>query len=134
MTERTFIIIKPDGVRKNLIGDVLGRFERAGLVIKALRMTELSRDIVERHYAEHKERSFYIELVEFLISGPVVLGVLEGDNAIARTREIVGATDFRKAKPGTIRADHAETINHNVVHASDSIASAEREMALFGMV
>jgi nucleoside-diphosphate kinase len=129
--ERTLSIVKPDGVRKNLIGEVYRRFERGGLRIVGARMTQLSTSQAERFYAVHRERPFYRDLVRYMTSGPVVVQVLEGDNAIAKNREIMGATDPKKAAPGTIRADLAESIEQNVVHGSDAPDTAAREISFF---
>jgi len=129
--ERTLSIIKPDAVAKNVIGDIIGRFEKAGLRIVAGRMLRLSREQAEGFYAEHKGRPFFADLVAFMTSGPVVVQVLEGENAIARNRELMGATNPKEAAPGTIRADFASTIDANAVHGSDSATSAAREVAYF---
>jgi nucleoside-diphosphate kinase len=129
--ERTLSIVKPDGVVRNLIGEVYRRFEKAGLSIVAARMRRLSQLEAEAFYAVHKERPFYKDLVRYMTSGPVVVQVLEGDNAIAKNREIMGATDPKKAAPGTIRADLAESIERNVVHGSDAPDTAAREIAFF---
>ena len=129
--ERTFSIVKPDGVARNLIGEVYRRFEKAGLAIVAARMRHLSQLEAEAFYAVHKERPFYKDLVRYMTSGPVVVQVLEGENAIAKHREIMGATDPKKAAPGTIRADLAESIERNVVHGSDAADTAGREIAFF---
>jgi nucleoside-diphosphate kinase len=129
--ERTLSIIKPDAVAKNVIGEILGRFERAGLHIVAARMLRLSREQAEGFYAEHRERPFFGDLVAFMTSGPVVVQVLEGPDAIARNRELMGATNPREAAAGTIRADFAESIDANAVHGSDSPASAQREISYF---
>ena len=129
--ERTLSIVKPDGVAGNLIGEVYRRFEKAGLKIVAARMLALSQREAEGFYAVHRERPFFRELVEFMISGPVVVQVLEGENAIAKNREIMGATDPKKAAPGTIRADLAASIEQNVVHGSDAAETAAREIAFF---
>ncbi len=129
--ERTLSIIKPDAVGKNAIGEILSRFEKAGLRIVALKMLHLTREQAGGFYAEHKGRPFYEGLVEFMTSGPVCVQVLEGDNAISRNRELMGATDPKKAEPGTIRADFAEAISTNAVHGSDSPNSAAREIAFF---
>jgi nucleoside-diphosphate kinase len=129
--ERTLSIVKPDGVARNLIGEVYRRFEKAGLSIVAARMRHLSQLEAEAFYAVHKERPFYKDLVRYMTSGPVVVQVLEGENAIAKNREIMGATDPRKAAPGTIRADLAESIERNVVHGSDAADTAAREIAFF---
>ncbi len=129
--EQTLSIIKPDAVRKNLIGAIVARFEQAGLKIAAQRMMLLSRAQAEGFYAEHHGKPFFEGLVDFRTSGPVVVQVLSGENAIALNRELMGATDPAKAAPGTIRADYAEAINMNAVHGSDSPASAAREIAYF---
>ena len=129
--ERTLSIVKPDGVARNLIGDVYRRFEAAGLTIIAARMLRLSQAEAEAFYTVHRERPFYRDLVRYMTSGPVMVQVLEGDNAIARNRDIMGATDPRKAAPGTIRADLATSIEQNVVHGSDAAATAAREIAFF---
>lgn len=129
--ERTLSIVKPDGVRKNVIGDVYRRFEKAGLRIVAARMTRLSQTQAEGFYAVHRERPFFRDLVSYMTSGPVIVQVLEGENAVAKHREIMGATDPKKAAPGTIRADLAESIEQNVVHGSDSLDNAAREVAYF---
>jgi nucleoside-diphosphate kinase len=129
--ERTLSIVKPDGVARNLIGEVYRRFEKAGLAIVAARMRHLSQLEAEAFYAVHKERPFYKDLVRYMTSGPVVVQVLEGENAIAKNREIMGATDPKKAAPGTIRADLAESIERNVVHGSDAADTAAREIAFF---
>ena len=129
--ERTFSIVKPDGVARNLIGEVYRRFEKAGLTVIAARMTHLSQREAEAFYAVHKERPFFKDLVKYMTSGPVVVQVLEGENAIAKNREIMGATDPKKAAPGTIRADLAESIERNTVHGSDAPATAAQEIAYF---
>lgn len=129
--ERTFSIIKPDGVEKNLIGEVYRRFEQAGLKIVAAKMLHLSKEQAEGFYAVHKERPFYADLVNYMTSGPVVVQVLEGENAIARNREIMGATNPADADPGTIRADHASSIEENVVHGSDGPDTAAVEISYF---
>ena len=129
--ERTLSIIKPDAVAKNIIGEIYSRFERAGLKIVAARMQHLSRERAEGFYAVHSERPFFNDLVSFMISGPVMVQVLEGENAIARHREIMGATDPQKAEPGTIRADFADSIDENAVHGSDGAETAEQEINFF---
>ena len=129
--ERTFSIVKPDGVSRNLIGEVYRRFEKAGLTIIAARMVHLSQREAEAFYAVHKERPFFKDLVKYMTSGPVVVQVLEGENAIAKNREIMGATDPKKAAPGTIRADLAQSIEANTVHGSDAPATAAQEIAFF---
>jgi nucleoside-diphosphate kinase len=129
--ERTLSIVKPDGVRKNVIGDVYHRFERAGLRIVAARMTCLSQAHAEAFYGVHRERPFFKDLCAYMTSGPVMVQVLEGENAVATNRDIMGATDPKKAAPGTIRADLADSIEANVVHGSDSPENAAREVAFF---
>jgi len=129
--ERTLSIIKPDAVKKNLIGKILARFEAAGLRIVAARMMHLSREQAEGFYAVHRQRPFFRDLVQFMTSGPVLIQVLEGENAIARNRELMGATDPKKAERGTIRADFAESIDANAVHGSDSPDTARMEVAYF---
>jgi len=129
--ERTLSIIKPDAVKKNVIGQILARFEKAGLRIVAARMTHLSRAEAEGFYAVHRQRPFFKDLVEFMISGPVLIQVLEGENAISRNRELMGATDPKKADKGTIRADFADSIDANAVHGSDSVDNARTEVAYF---
>jgi len=129
--ERTLSIVKPDGVGRNLIGDVYHRFEKAGLRVVAARMLHLSQGEAEGFYAVHRERPFFKDLVKFMISGPVMVQVLEGEGAIAKNREIMGATDPKKADKGTIRADLATSIDENVVHGSDSPEAAAREIAYF---
>jgi nucleoside-diphosphate kinase len=129
--ERTLSIVKPDGVGRNLIGDVYHRFEKAGLRIVAARMLHLSQAEAEAFYGVHRERGFFKDLVRFMTSGPVIVQVLEGDGAIAKHREVMGATDPKKAAPGTIRADLASSIDENVVHGSDAPETAAREIAFF---
>ena len=129
--ERTLSIVKPDGVARNLIGEVYRRFEQAGLRIVAARMLQLSTSQAEAFYAVHRERPFYRDLVRYMSSGPVVAQVLEGENAIARNRDIMGATDPKQAAPGTIRADLAQSIEANVVHGSDAAETAAREIGFF---
>ncbi|GHC16359.1 nucleoside-diphosphate kinase [Aidingimonas halophila] len=129
--ERTLSIIKPDAVTKNVIGEIVARIEKTGLQVVASKMLHLSREQAEGFYAEHKERPFFADLVKFMTSGPVVVQVLEGENAIARNRELMGATNPKEAAAGTLRADYAESIDANAVHGSDSSASAEREVAYF---
>jgi nucleoside-diphosphate kinase len=129
--ERTLSIIKPDAVKKNVIGQILARFEAAGLRIVAARMMHLSRAEAEGFYAVHKARPFFGDLVQFMTSGPVLVQVLEGDNAIAKNRELMGATDPKKADKGTIRADFADSIDANAVHGSDAVDTAKTEIAYF---
>jgi nucleoside-diphosphate kinase len=129
--ERTLSIIKPDGVGRNLIGEVLNRFEKAGLKVVAARMMQLSQQEAEGFYGVHRERPFFKDLVKFMISGPVLVQVLEGEGAIAKNREVMGATDPKKAAKGTIRADLASSIDENVVHGSDAADTATREISYF---
>jgi nucleoside-diphosphate kinase len=129
--ERTLSIVKPDGVARNLIGQCYSRFEDAGLNIVAARMTRLTREQAERFYAVHRGRPFFDDLVRYMTSGPVMVQVLEGENAIAKHRDVMGATDPKKAAPGTIRADLAESIERNVVHGSDGPDTARAEIAFF---
>lgn len=129
--ERTLSIIKPDAVAKNVIGKIYSRFETNGLQIVASKMQQLSTEKAEGFYAEHKERPFFGDLVKFMTSGPVVVQVLEGENAIAKNRDLMGATNPKEAAEGTIRADFAESIDANAVHGSDSPESAAREVAYF---
>jgi len=129
--ERTLSIVKPDGVARNLIGDVYRRFEAAGLRIVAARMLHLTKSQAEGFYAVHRERPFFRDLCAYMTSGPVMVQVLEGESAVARNREVMGATDPKKATPGTIRADLATSIEENVVHGSDSAENAAREIAYF---
>ncbi len=130
-SERTLSIIKPDAVAKNVVGRILSRFEDAGLKVAACRMTQLSRTEAEGFYAVHRERPFFKDLVEFMISGPVVVQVLEGDGAIQKNRDLMGATDPKKAAAGTIRADFADSIDANAVHGSDAPETAATEIAYF---
>lgn len=129
--EQTLSIIKPDGVQKNLVGEILSRFEKAGLRIVAARMAHLSKEEAEDFYAVHRERPFFGDLVRYMTSGPVMIQVLEGENAIERNRSIMGATNPADAERGTIRADFAESIEENVVHGSDATDTAAREIAFF---
>lgn len=129
--ERTLSIVKPDAVGKNHIGAILSRFEKAGLNIVAAKMKQLSRQDAEGFYAVHKERPFFNDLVEFMISGPVFISVLEGDNAVLKNRDIMGATDPKKAEAGTIRADFATSIDENAAHGSDAAETAAVEIAYF---
>ncbi len=129
--ERTLSIIKPDAVAKNVIGQIYSRFEGAGLKVIAARMMHLSPDEAGAFYAVHKERPFFKDLVSFMISGPVMVQVLEGESAIAKNRDLMGATDPKKAAPGTIRADFADSIDANAVHGSDAIETARQEIAFF---
>lgn len=129
--ERTLIIVKPDGVQRGLIGTVIERFERRGLKIVGLKMIQVSRDLAERHYAEHRGKPFFEGLVGFITSSPVVVGVLEGPSAIDVVRATVGATNPATSAPGTIRADFGLTIGRNLIHASDGPEAAQREVSLF---
>ena len=129
--ERTLSIVKPDAVAKNVVGEIYSRFEKAGLKVVAAKMVHLSRGEAEQFYAVHKERPFFKDLVEFMISGPVMIQALEGENAILKNRELMGATDPKKAAPGTIRADFADSIDANAVHGSDAPETAKNEVAFF---
>lgn len=129
--ERTLSIVKPDGVQKNLIGEVYRRFESAGLEVVAARMLKLRQDQAEQFYEIHRERPFFADLVAYMTSGPVMVQVLEGSNAIAKNRELMGATNPSEADPGTIRADYAESIEQNVVHGSDGPDTAANEISFF---
>ncbi len=129
--ERTLSIIKPDAVAKNVIGEIYSRFEKAGLKVVAAKMAHLTQAQAEGFYAEHKERGFFPDLVAFMTSGPVMIQVLEGEGAVLKNRDLMGATNPKEAAPGTIRADFAQSIDANAVHGSDSTTSAEREVAYF---
>ena len=129
--ERTLSIVKPDGVGRNLVGEIITRFEKVGLRVVAARMMQLSQREAEGFYAVHRERPFFKDLVKYMTSGPVMVQVLEGEGAIAKNREVMGATDPKKAAPGTIRADLAHSIDENVVHGSDAPDTAAREIAYF---
>lgn len=129
--EQTLSIIKPDAVSRDLIGEIYSRFEKAGLKVVAARMMHLSKAQAQEFYAVHKERPFYNDLVSFMIQGPIMVQVLEGPNAVLKNRELMGATDPKKADPGTIRADLAESIEANAVHGSDSAENAKTEIAFF---
>jgi nucleoside-diphosphate kinase len=129
--ERTFSIIKPDAVGKNVAGEIVSRFEKNGLQVIASKMLQLSKEQAQGFYAVHKERPFYNDLVEFMISGPVVVQVLEGENAISKNRELMGATNPAEADPGTIRADFATTVDENAVHGSDAPETAAEEIKYF---
>lgn len=131
MTERTLSIIKPDAVAKNAIGEIISRFEKAGLRVAAAKMVRLSKAQAEQFYAVHKERPFFGGLVAFMSSGPVLVQVLEGENAIAKNRQVMGATNPKDAAPGTVRADFADSIDHNAVHGSDAPETAKQEIAFF---
>ena len=129
--ERTLSIVKPDAVGNNVIGEIYTRFEKNGLRIVAAKMLHLSEEVAGGFYAEHRERPFFIDLVSFMTSGPVMVQVLEGDNAVVKNRDLMGATNPQEAASGTIRADFAETIDANAVHGSDSVNAAAREIAYF---
>lgn len=129
--ERTFIMIKPDGVERKLIGEVMTRFENRGFSITSANLTTISRDVARRHYQEHKDKYFYEDLVSFIISGPVFLMVVEGEHAVAMSRNMIGDKDPLKRLSGTIRGDYSSDLSHNIIHASDSLESAEREIKLF---
>jgi nucleoside-diphosphate kinase len=129
--QQTLSLIKPDGVKRGLIGEVIGRFEKNGLKIAAMKLLHLSKAQAQQFYAVHQERPFYDSLTTFMSSGPIVAMILEGDNAIQVNRDLMGATDYRKADPGTIRADFAKDIEANIVHGSDSPESAATEISFF---
>ncbi|HEB9346148.1 TPA: nucleoside-diphosphate kinase [Campylobacter coli] len=129
--EKTLSIIKPDAVKKGVIGKILDRFESNGLRIAAMKKVQLSKEQAEAFYAVHKERPFFKDLVEFMVSGPVVVSVLEGEGAVLKNRDLMGATNPKEAKPGTIRADFAESIDANAVHGSDSLENAKIEIEFF---
>ena len=129
--ERTLSIIKPDAVAKHIIGEIITRFEKGGLRVAAAKLVHLSRTQAEQFYAIHKERPFFNALVSFMCSGPVLVQVLEGDNAVLKNRQIMGATNPKDAAPGTIRADFADSIDHNAVHGSDAADTAKQEIAFF---
>ncbi len=130
-SEQTLSLIKPDGVSRGLIGEVIGRFEKAGLKIRAMKMLHLTQEKARAFYAVHQERPFYDSLTTFMSSGPIVAMILEGDNAIQKNRDLMGATDYRQAAPGTIRADFAKDIEANIVHGSDAPETAKTEIAFF---
>lgn len=129
--ERTFVMVKPDGVRRGLVGEILARFERKGFRLVGLKLLTLDRELAEKHYAEHREKPFFPGLVAFITSGPVVAMVLEGPNAVAEVRKMMGATHPKDALPGTIRGDFATTIDENVIHGSATPEDAQREIALY---
>jgi nucleoside-diphosphate kinase len=131
VSERTLVLVKPDGVRRGLVGEVVGRLERKGLGLVAMELRSLDRDTAQRHYAEHEGKPFYAGLVDFITSGPLVAMVVEGPRAVEAVRTVMGVTDPVKADPGSLRGDHALEIGENLVHGSDSPESAEREIALF---
>jgi nucleoside-diphosphate kinase len=129
--ERTLILVKPDAFARNLTGEIIARFERKGLTLAALKQTTLTRELAERHYAEHEGKPFFGELVDFITSGPLVAMVLEGESAVKAARQVIGATNPLEASPGSIRGDFAIAVGQNMVHGSDSDESAARESALF---
>jgi nucleoside-diphosphate kinase len=129
--ERTLVIAKPNAVQRELVGRLISRFERRGLKITALKMVTVDRDTACRHYAEHRGRDFFEDLISFISSAPSVIMVLEGERAVSLVRKMVGDTDPAEAAPGTIRGDYATTVGHNMIHASDSLESAEREVEIF---
>lgn len=131
MIERTFVMIKPDGVQRGLIGKIIERFESRGMKVCGLKMLRIPRELAERHYAEHKGKTFYEPLLSYIVSGPVVCMVLEGENVVATVRSMMGKTNPQDAAPGTIRADFAQVTGRNIVHGSDSPESAKREIKLF---
>ncbi len=129
--EQTLVLVKPDGVKKAICGEIISRFERKGLTIQAIKMIHVSRELAEAHYAEHKEKKFFEDLISFITSGPVLAMVLTGTNAVAAVRQINGATNPLEAVPGSIRGDFALSIDENVVHASDAVETGLREVALW---
>ncbi len=131
MAQRTLIIIKPDGVQRGLVGEILGRFERRGLKLVGLKLMSVDRSLAEVHYAVHKERPFFADLITFITAAPVVCAVIEGPEAIAVVRNLVGATRFTEAAPGSIRGDFALDLTMNLIHASDAPETAEQEVSLF---
>ncbi len=131
MSERTLVLVKPDGVARGLIGEVISRIERKGLAIQRIELRQIARETAEQHYAEHVDKPFYTDLVAFITSGPLVAMVVEGPDAVAATRGIMGATNPIEAVPGSIRGDFATEIGENIVHGSDSVASGEREIKIF---
>ncbi|RFA37243.1 nucleoside-diphosphate kinase [Virgibacillus dokdonensis] len=129
--EKTFLMVKPDGVQRNLIGDIISRFEAKGFKLVGAKLMTISTQLAEQHYAEHKERPFFGELVDFITSGPVFAMAWEGENVIATAREMMGKTNPTEASPGTIRGDYGMTVGKNIIHGSDSVGSAKRELSLF---
>ena len=129
--ERTFLMVKPDGVQRNLIGEIVGRFEKKGFQLVGAKLMQITPELAGEHYGEHKERPFFGELVDFITSGPVFAMVWEGENVIATSRLLVGATNPKESAPGTIRGDYAVTVGKNIIHGSDSAESAVREIGLF---
>ncbi|MEX1091768.1 MAG: nucleoside-diphosphate kinase [Acidimicrobiia bacterium] len=130
-TEHTFIMVKPDGVQRGLVGEVISRFERKGLSLEKIRKLDIDEDLARRHYAEHVDKPFFPELLEFITSGPVVAMEWSGDSAVAVSRSMMGATDPKQAAPGTVRGDLGLAVTHNLVHGSDSVESAMRELGIF---
>ncbi|MBO2534748.1 nucleoside-diphosphate kinase [Rummeliibacillus suwonensis] len=129
--QKTFLMVKPDGVQRQLVGDIVDRFERKGFVLRGAKLMQITKELAEKHYAEHADKPFFGELVEFITSGPVFAMVWEGENVISVARLMMGATNPEQSAPGTIRGDYSTTVSHNVIHGSDSLASAEREIGLF---
>lgn len=129
--EKTFIMIKPDGVRRGLMGEIIGRIEKKGFVITRAKLFQPSRELVEEHYSEHKEKPFFEELVSFILGGPVMAMEVEGESVIGVMRLIIGHRDFKESLPGTIRGDYAHSITENIIHGSDSLVSADRELNLW---
>ena len=129
--EKTLVLVKPDGVKKHICGEVISRFERKGLEVEAIKMIQVPEELAKKHYAEHEGKGFFKDLIAFITSGPVLVMVIKGENAVAAVRQINGATDPLKAVPGSIRGDFATSIDENVVHASDAPESAEREICLW---
>ena len=129
--EQTFVMVKPDGVRRKLVGEIVSRLERKGFTLRAAKMMQIDRELAGRHYAEHQGKPFFPELVEFICSGPVVAMVWEGENAVAAVRKLMGATNPLDAAPGTIRGDLAAIMSENLIHGSDSLEAAQREINLF---
>ncbi|MEX0797197.1 MAG: nucleoside-diphosphate kinase [Acidimicrobiia bacterium] len=130
-TEHTFIMVKPDGVQRGLVGEVISRFERKGLSLEKIRKLDIDEDLARRHYAEHVDKPFFPELLEFITSGPVVAMEWSGDSAVAVSRSMMGATNPKQAAPGTVRGDLGLAVTHNLVHGSDSVESAKRELGIF---
>ncbi|MED1204876.1 nucleoside-diphosphate kinase [Heyndrickxia acidicola] len=129
--EKTFLMVKPDGVQRQLIGDIVSRFEKKGFQLVGAKLMQISTELAEKHYGEHKERPFFGELVSFITSGPVFAMVWQGENVIATARQMMGATNPKDSAPGTIRGEYAATVSKNIIHGSDSPESAEREIGLF---
>lgn len=129
--EKTFIMVKPDGVQRGLIGEIVSRFEKKGFVLAGAKLMQISNELAEEHYGEHKERPFFGELVDFITSGPVFAMVWEGEDVVKTSRHMIGATNPQEANPGSIRGDYAVTVGKNIIHGSDSLESAEREINLF---